>query len=112
MLPRYIFISLILLSVIFGCDVFMGNNAELLITNSRHEEISQVILEYTSSGKNITIGIMKPNSTYRHNVDTHQEDSIKLVYTDSSDVKHEEIAIGYIIKGMKGTTSFVIEKKK
>ncbi len=97
--------------MVSGCDVFMDNNAELLITNSTNEEISEVMLEYTSSGKNITIGIMKPNSTYRHNVDSQQEDSIKLIYTDSSGVKHEEIVIGYIIKGMKGRTSFLIEKK-
>jgi hypothetical protein len=85
-------------------------NYELLITNDTNEEISQVMLKYSSSGKEVLIGIIKPNSTYRHIVDTHRtEESVTLIYRDSSGVKHEEVVIGYIIMGYTGRTSFIIE---
>ena len=85
-------------------------NYELLITNDTNEEISQVMLKYSSSGKEVLIGIMKPNSTYRHIVDTHRtEESVILIYRNSSGVKHEEVVIGYIIMGYTGRTSFIIE---
>jgi hypothetical protein len=93
-------------------------NYELLITNDTNEEISQVMLKYSSSGKDkysssskeVLIGIMKPNSRYIHIVDTNQtEESVLLMYRDYSGVKHEKVVIGYILKGYTGRTSFIIK---
>jgi hypothetical protein len=99
-------------------DVIFYENYELLITNDTNEEISQVMLKYSSSGKDkysssskeVLIGIMKPNSRYIHIVDTNQtEESVLLMYRDYSGVKHEKVVIGYILKGYTGRTSFIIK---
>ena len=115
MLVRYIlyfllvllFFIIVVLFILFGYYSF--NNDELVIKNYRDEEINQVIVKY-SSGKKVPIGIMKPNSIYVHNIDTNLEGSIKLFYTDSFGVKHQEVVITYFTKGYIPKKSFIIEK--
>ncbi|HPC34396.1 MAG TPA: hypothetical protein PLP73_01940 [Candidatus Absconditabacterales bacterium] len=105
-----------------GCGFFGKKIAVLVIENQADEQIQNVRIQYTSSKEVVEIGALKPKEKYEHTINNEQEDSITLYYTDSSGVEHEETAVGYIIKGMKGTTvllikndnegKWVVEKKK
>jgi len=75
--------------------------AGLLIHNQTDQEVANVSIQYSSSGKKIDIGIMKPDGYYMHDIEDENEDSIKLIYTEPSGTEHQEVVIGYVTKGMK-----------
>ncbi|MDO6355967.1 hypothetical protein Q3V94_12965 [Caloramator sp. CAR-1] len=100
----------IIASFVVGCGLQVNKNAILVIENQSDEQIHNVRLKYTSSKEVVEIGVLKPKEKYEHIINNKQEDSITLYFTDPSGVEHKEIAIGYIIKGMKGKTVLIIYK--
>ncbi|MDH7507571.1 MAG: hypothetical protein QHH15_07315 [Candidatus Thermoplasmatota archaeon] len=100
----------VITTMVAGCELQVNNNAILIIENHAEEQIQNVRLQYTSSKEVVKIGVLKTKDRYKHIINNKQEDSIILYFTDPSGSEHKEIAIGYIIKGMKGSTVLMIYK--
>ncbi|WP_040683781.1 hypothetical protein [Thermobrachium celere] len=111
-IKRYFVILFIVIvsTVIAGCESVVNKNAVLVIKNDSDEQIYNVKLTYTSSKEVVEIGVINPKDKYEHIINNKQEDSITLYYIDPLGVEHKENAVGYIVKGMKGTTVLIIYK--
>lgn len=105
-IKRVIFISVLLLA---GCNVF-DTDSNLTIKNSSNFTARNVHLKYTSSQKVIDIGNIASLAEYKYLIESPlQEDSIRLIYSDSRGVAHEYTVVAYLIKGTGEDYTFEIK---
>lgn len=109
-IKRIIAIATVHITFLFisGCG-FGDAPALLVIDNKSGQKITDVTLSYSSSNNIISIGDIDAFSSYVHKVDCSKEDSLKIHYFTSNGIRKEDIAIGYIIKGMNEKIVFYIK---
>jgi hypothetical protein len=105
-MKRAIFIPVLFLA---SCNIF-DKDSILTIQNNNKFIAKNVKLKYTSSQKVVDIGNIAPSAEYKYLIESPlQEDSIRLIYSDSRGVAHEYTVVAYLIKGTGEDYTFEIK---
>lgn len=96
--------SIIIIIAFAGYTVYSNYNSKntVIVRNNSNSTLYKMYLKYNTSGETIDIGELNPNDTYKYKVKSGKEESISLAFTDSNNIKYNEVVVGYTYPDMKG----------
>lgn len=103
------FILLLFFNSLIACKNYFNDKNYLIIKNTSNGIITNVKIE-NSNGSNYIIGNLGISAEYKHKLlESENENSINLVYTDQNNKVHKILVIPYLILAENKTYNYAIK---